>query len=54
MYNTSINFKEVNRMDSLNLPEQLDEKTREIISAMEKEIESRDKEIKELKKQLDF
>lgn len=41
-------------MNGLNLEEQLDEKTRKIISNMEKEIESKDKEIIELKKQLDF
>lgn len=48
-------------MNSLNLEEQLDEKTREIISNMEqeiqskdKEIESKDKEINDLKSQLAF
>lgn len=41
-------------MDSLNFDEQLDEKTKEIISTMEKELELKDKEIRELKSQLDF
>ncbi|OPJ58223.1 IS66 family transposase [Clostridium oryzae] len=48
-------------MDSMNFEEQLDEKTKKIISDMEneiqtrdKEIESKDQEIKELKNQLDY
>lgn len=41
-------------MDSLNFDEQLDEKTKKIISTMEKELELKDKEISELKSQLDF
>lgn len=42
------------KMDILNLDDQLDEKTRLLISKMEKEIESKDKEIDDLKKELVF
>jgi transposase len=41
-------------MESLNFEEQLDEETKEIISKMEKEIESKNKEINDLKNQLAF
>lgn len=41
-------------MDSLNFEEQLDEKTKKIISDMENEIQSKDQEIKELKNQLEY
>jgi len=41
-------------MNYLNLEEQLDKKTREIISAMEKELASKDIEISDLKNQLEF
>lgn len=41
-------------MDSLNFEEQLDEKTKKIISTMEKELELKNKEIRDLKRQVDF
>ena len=41
-------------MDILNLEDQLDEKTKLLISKMEKDIESKDKEIDDLKKELSF
>lgn len=41
-------------MDGLIIEEQLDEKTKEIISKMEKEIESKDNEIRDLKNELAF
>ena len=41
-------------MDILDLENQLDEKTKLLISKMEKEIESKDKEIDDLKNELIF
>jgi transposase len=41
-------------MDGLIIEEQLDEKTKEIISKMEKEIESKNNEIRDLKNELAF
>ncbi|OPJ59524.1 hypothetical protein [Clostridium chromiireducens] len=41
-------------MDILDLEDQLDEKTKLLISEMEKEIETKDKEIYDLKKELAF
>lgn len=41
-------------MDDLNIEEQLDEKTRLVISKMEKELASKDEEIKNLKNELAF
>jgi hypothetical protein len=41
-------------MDILDLEDQLDEKTKLLISKMEKDIESKDKEIDDLKKELAF
>ena len=41
-------------MDGLNIEEQLDEKTKTILFQMEKEIESKDKEIRDLKTQVEF
>ncbi|MBW9159327.1 MULTISPECIES: IS66 family transposase [Clostridium] len=41
-------------MNDLNIEEQLDYKTKNIISKMEKEIELKDKEIRELKNELSF
>jgi transposase len=41
-------------MDILNLEDQLDEKTKLLISKMEKDIESKDKKIDDLKKKLAF
>ncbi|WP_198944331.1 transposase, partial [Clostridium puniceum] len=41
-------------MDILDFEDQLDKKTKLLISKMEKEIESKDKEIDDLKKELAF
>lgn len=41
-------------MDILDLEDQLDEKTKLLISKMEEQIESKDKEIENLKKELAF
>ena len=41
-------------MDDLNIEEQIDEKTKAIILKMEKDLESKDKEIRELKNELAF